>query len=158
MVNGSMQTGKLMCRGVRGATTASGNTHEAIVSATRELLQTLIDLNGIQEDEVASVIFTTSPDLTAAYPAQAARQCGWWQVALLGAQEMDIDDGLQLAIRILIHWNTTKGLGELQHVYMHGAERLRPDLYPTNKVVIDEDETPAEQVEINQLNSLETEE
>jgi chorismate mutase len=147
MVDGSMETTEsrqLMCRGVRGATTASSNTHEAIISATRELLQTLIDLNGIREEDVASVFFTTSPDLTAAYPAQAARQCGWWQVALLGAQEIDIPDGLKLAIRILIHWNTTKGLQELKHVYMHGAERLRPDLYPRNKVVIDEGEIPAE--------------
>jgi chorismate mutase len=159
-LNSSMETPEtkpLMCRGVRGATTASGNTPEAIVEATRELLQTLIDLNGISEDEVASVIFTTSPDLTAAYPAQAARQCGWWQVALLGAQEIDIPDGLKLAVRILIHWNTTKGLGELKHVYMHGAERLRPDLYPKNKVVIDDaDEAKSltEQDEINPLNQL----
>ena len=96
----------------------------------------MIDANGIEEEHVASVIFTTTPDLTAAFPAQAARKVGWWQVALMGMQEIDVPDGLPLAIRILIHWNTDKKLNEITHVYMHGAERLRPDLYPKNKLVV----------------------
>lgn len=142
-------TRQMMCRGVRGATTAVDNTHEAIVSATRELLQTLIERNGINEDEVASVLFTTSPDLTAAYPAQAARQVGWWQAPLLGMQEIAIPNGLDQAIRILIHWNTTKSPDELVHVYMRGAERLRPDLYPKNKLVIDEAPSQAPNQAVN---------
>ncbi len=126
-----------MVRGVRGATTASANTTDVIVSATRELLQTMIDTNGIDEEHVASVIFTTTPDLNAGFPAQAARLVGWQQTALLGAQEIDCPDGVPMCIRVLIHWNTTKPLAAIRHVYMHGAERLRPDLYPTNKIVLD---------------------
>ncbi|HEX2621857.1 MAG TPA: chorismate mutase [Phototrophicaceae bacterium] len=127
---------ELMCRGVRGATTVKDNTAEAIVNGTAELLQKMIEANGIEEDHVASVFFTTTPDLTAAFPAQAARKVGWWQVALMGTQEITVPDGLPLAIRILVHWNTTKKLDEIVHVYMHGAERLRPDLYPKNKLVL----------------------
>lgn len=125
-----------MFRGVRGATTATENTAEAILSATRELLQALIEVNGIEEDYVASVIFTTTPDLNAAYPAQAAREIGWRRTALMGCQEIEVPDGLKCCIRVLIHWNTTKGLDEIQHVYMRGAEKLRRDLYPDNKIVL----------------------
>jgi chorismate mutase len=135
-------TGVLMCRGVRGATTAEANTAEAILAATRDLLEMVISINGIQEEAVASVFFTTTPDLNAAYPAGAARAIGWTQTALIGAQEIDLPTGIPRCIRILIHWNTTKGIDELQHVYMRGAERLRPDLYPKNKVVLSEEQQP----------------
>lgn len=70
-----------ICRGIRGATTADANTAEAILSATRELLIELIRRNGIRQEDVASVIFTTTPDLTAEYPALAARQLGWHEAA-----------------------------------------------------------------------------
>ena len=126
-----------MLRGVRGATTVAANDAALILTATRELLEEVVLVNGIAEDDVASVIFTTTPDLNAVYPAQAARQMGWQRVALMGAQEIQIPDGLQMCIRVLVHWNTDKSQDELQHVYMHGAERLRPDLlYPKNKLVL----------------------
>lgn len=126
----------VMCRGVRGATTAIENSASAIISATAELLQSIIDANDIREEDVASVIFTTTPDLNAAFPAAAARQIGWVQVALLGAQEIDHPEGLPRTIRILVHWNTAKGIQELVHVYMRGAESLRPDLHPKNRLVV----------------------
>ncbi|MCC6612009.1 MAG: chorismate mutase [Anaerolineae bacterium] len=126
-----------MIRGVRGATTVTANSAEVIISATKELLQAMIDANGIEESHVASVFFTTTPDLDAAFPAQAARAVGWWEVALLGAQEINCPDGVPMCIRVLMHWNTPKALSDIRHVYMHGAERLRPDMYPTNKIVID---------------------
>lgn len=131
-------------RGVRGAITADENTPEAILSAARQLLEALVAANGIEEDDVASVIFTTSPDLTAAYPARAARDMGWRRTALLGCQEQDVTDGIQLCVRILIHWNTSKGLDEIVHVYMRDALTLRPDLYPDNKIVAEKQhkETP----------------
>lgn len=124
-------------RGVRGAITADDNTPEAILSATRQLLESLISANEIEEDDVASVIFTTSPDLTAAYPAKAARELGWRRTALLGCQETDVVNGISRCIRVLIHWNTSKGLDEVVHVYMRDALILRPDLYPDNKLVIE---------------------
>ena len=126
----------MMFRGVRGATTAAENTADAILSATRELLEVVIAANGIKEEYVASVIFTTTPDLNAAYPAQAGREIGWRRTALMGCQEIEVPDGLLMCIRILIHWNTEKGLDEIKHVYMRGTERLRRDLYPDNKIVL----------------------
>jgi len=117
----------MACRGLRGATTARANTPEAIHAAARELLARLIEANDLQVDDVASVIFTASPDLTAAYPAAAAREMGWHDVALLGAQEMDVQSGVGRCIRILIHWNTEKAAHELIHVYLNGATALRPD-------------------------------
>lgn len=125
-------------RGVRGATTADSNTADAILSATRELLEELIAENGIIEDDVASVIFTTTPDLTATFPAKAARDLGWRRTALLGAQEMDVPNSIAHCIRVLIHWNTDKSLDEIRHVYHRGTLILRPDLYPDNKLVVEE--------------------
>jgi chorismate mutase len=124
-------------RGVRGAITADADTAEAILGAARQLLQAVIEANEIEEDDVASVIFTTTGDLTAAYPAKAARDLGWRRTALLGAREMDMADGIPHCIRVLIHWNTSKGLDEIVHVYMLGAIALRPDLYPDNKIVVE---------------------
>ncbi len=118
----------MMIRGVRGAVTVDEDSPEAIWEATRELLQALIEANGIEEEQVASVIFTTTPDLTAAYPARAARDLGWTQTALMGMQEMDVPGGVPRCIRVLVHWNTARRIDELQHVFLRGAVVLRPDL------------------------------
>jgi chorismate mutase len=118
----------MMVRGVRGAITVDEDSAEAIWSGTREMLQALIAANGINEADVASAIFTTTPDLTAAYPARAARDLGWQQTALMGMQEMAVPGGLERCIRVLIHWNTAKQIDELQHVFLRGAVVLRPDL------------------------------
>jgi len=126
----------MMVRGVRGATTVKNNDADEILAATKELLAAIVEANGIEEEQVASVLFTTSPDLTAVYPAQAARDFGWRRVALMGSQEADIAGGLDHCIRILIHWNTERSLDEVQHFYLNDAVRLRPDLYPTNKIVL----------------------
>jgi chorismate mutase len=127
-------------RGVRGAITADSNTPEAVLSATRQLLEAMIKANEIEEDDVASVIFTATPDLNAAYPAKAARDLGWRRTALLGCQEMDVPNGIPYCVRILIHWNTPKSLDEIVHVYMRDALILRPDLYPDNKIVVEKRE------------------
>ncbi len=124
----------MMMRGVRGATRVEQNDSAEILQATRELLEQMIVLNQIEEDHVASVLFTTTPDLNACYPAQAAREIGWHQVALMGFQEIQVPNGMNTCIRVLIHWNTDKGLGEIKHVYMHDTVKLRPDLYPDNRV------------------------
>ncbi len=125
-------------RGVRGATTVDENTAEAILAATQELLEEMVKANDIDEEDVVSVFFTASPDLNATYPAKAARDMGWRRTALLGCQEMDVPDGIKHCIRILIHWSTPKSLDEITHVYMRRALILRPDLYPDNKLVIDD--------------------
>jgi chorismate mutase len=115
------------CRGIRGATTASENTREAIRAATRELLVEMVEENHIQPDDVASAIFTTTPDLDAEFPAVVARELGWLDTALLCGHEMNVPGSLQKCIRILIHWNTTRRADEIVHVYLHGAQVLRPD-------------------------------
>ena len=117
-----------MIRGVRGAITVDANSPAAILAAAGELLETMIDRNGIDEDEVASVLFTTTPDLTAAYPAKAARLLGWTRAALMGFAEADVEDGLPMCIRVLIHWNTDRPLDEIRHVFLRGAVALRPDI------------------------------
>jgi chorismate mutase len=124
--NGSRQ-GETQVRGIRGATIAAENSEEAILAATRELLYTMIQANGIAPEDVASVHFTTTVDLNATYPALAARQLGWFDVALLCGHEMDIPGSLGRCIRILIHWNTRRRLEEIVHVYLHEARNLRPD-------------------------------
>ena len=116
-----------MCRGVRGATTVKENTRDAILEATREMLYILIRVNDIRPDDVASTYFTTTTDLNATYPALAARQLGWYDVALLCGHEMQVPDGLARCIRVLIHWNTPRSAGEIVHVYLREAKNLRPD-------------------------------
>lgn len=117
----------IQCRGVRGATVATANTPEAIWAATRELLFAMIHYNGIQAADVASAYFTTTADLTAAYPATAARQLGWFDVPLLCGHEMNVPNSLGNCVRILLHWNTRKEQPEIHHIYLHEAVTLRPD-------------------------------
>jgi chorismate mutase len=115
------------CRGVRGATTADSNSPADIVRATRELLALMIRRNGIRPDDVASAIFSTTPDLDAEFPALAARQLGWFDVALMCTHELDVPGSVRRCIRILVHWNTDKPPGEIVHVYVKEAAHLRPD-------------------------------
>ncbi len=114
-------------RGIRGATVAAENTRDSILDATRELLLALIDANGIAPDDVASAWFTTSPDLDADYPALAARELGWCDVALLCAHEMAVPHGLPRCVRILIHLNTDLPPQAIKHIYLGEAASLRPD-------------------------------
>lgn len=114
-------------RGIRGATVASANTPEAIRGATRELLEALIGANGLNPADVASAIFSVTPDLTAEAPARAARDLGWDEAAMLCLAEMSVPGALPRCIRVLIHWNTDKWPDEVRHVYLHAAGRLRPD-------------------------------
>ena len=116
------------CRGVRGATTVDANTAEAILLATRELLEALVIANDLEHGDLASAIFTVTQDLNAAFPARAARDLGWTEVALLCSHEIDVPGGLAGCIRVLLHWNTERAASEVKHVYLRGAERLRPDL------------------------------
>jgi chorismate mutase len=126
-LNGPEASPPIVCRGVRGATTVTENNREAILVATRELLRLIIRSNGIRGEDVASVFFTTTTDLNAEYPALAARQLGWMDVALMCSHEMSLPHGVPLCVRVLIHWNTNRGQKEIHHIYLHGAAALRPD-------------------------------
>ena len=114
-------------RGLRGATTATANTSQAILEATEELLSALQEANGFAPEDVESAIFTSSPDLTAEYPARAARRLGWTDVPLLGTAEVAVPTGLQRCIRVLLHFYTTKSQRSLKHMYLREASKLRPD-------------------------------
>lgn len=118
-------------QGLRGAAVAEHDRVESILSATRELLQALLTANPtLDPASIASAIFTTTSDLTAVYPARAARQLGWDHVPLLCTQEIPVPAGLQRCIRVLIHWNTDLPQGEIHHVYLRKASTLRPDIAP----------------------------
>jgi chorismate mutase len=119
-------------RGVRGATFVEADTAEAILEATRELLAAIADANAIDTEDIASVLFTTTPDLHAAFPARAARQLGWTDVPLLGATEMDAPEGWTRAVRVLLHWNTTRPQNEIVHVYLRGSVVMRAKDPPTH--------------------------
>jgi len=115
-------------RGIRGAITAEANTEEAIVQATGELLQRMAEANGVEADEIAAIIFTCTPDLTAAFPAEAARRLKWTTVPLLTATEVGVPGALPRCVRVLMLWNTARSQEEVVHVYLRGAQVLRPDL------------------------------
>ncbi len=120
-------------RGVKGATTTEGTSVEDVLTATEELLRALVDENGIEQDDIAAIQFTTSPDLVAEFPAVAARErLGWNHVPLMCGHEMAPPGALSKCIRILILWNTEKAQNEIQHAYMNGAAKLRPDLSTAN--------------------------
>ena len=119
--------GRLMVRGVRGATTVNSDNEDEILEATRELLEMVIRVNGIEIEDIASIYLTTTPDLTATFPAFAARQMGWFDLALICGHEMNVPGALDKCIRVLIHWNTTKKQTEIGHVYLRDAKSLRPD-------------------------------
>jgi len=116
-------------RGVRGATASEKDDPENILSATRKLLNTILNENpGMVIEDIASVLFTATDDLNSVYPARAAREMGWNQVPLISAREIPVPGGLAGCIRILIHWNTDTPQSEIRHVYLGTAASLRPDL------------------------------
>jgi chorismate mutase len=115
-------------RAIRGATTASANTVEAIREAVTELLDELETRNQFDPDDIISAIFTTTRDLDAIFPASIARERPHWDnVALLDVQQMHVEGSLERCIRFLIHVNTPVSKLEIYHPYLRGAKNLRPD-------------------------------
>lgn len=141
----------MRCRGVRGATTAAGNTAEAILEATRELLFVIMRANHMALEDVTSVFFTTTVDLNATYPALAARQLGWYDAALMCGHEMQVPDSLPRCIRVLIHWNTLRGMKEIVHVYLREAKSLRPDRKSLPEIPLEEIEAAARNIDFQAL-------
>ncbi len=117
----------MWCRGIRGAITVSENTKEAIIAASKELLQNLMEANEVEISDVACILFTTTPDLNAAFPAAAARELGWTQVPLLCGHEMNVPVSLSSCLRILVLFNTNKRNEEIVHVYLGDAVTLRDE-------------------------------
>lgn len=92
------------------------------------MLALMIRRNQIDAADISSAIFTVTRDVNAEFPALAARQLGWLGVPLLCGYEIDVPGSLPNCIRVLIHWNTDKAQEAIEHVYIHDAVRLRPDL------------------------------
>lgn len=115
------------CRGIRGATTVAANTREHVLAATKELLQEMVRANGVEKENVACILFTTTPDIDAEFPAVAARGLGFSEAALLCGHEMNVPGSLPMCLRILILFNTEKRAEEIVHVYIKGAKGLRPE-------------------------------
>ena len=119
-------------RGIRGATTAAANTAEAIIEATDELLQELTRVNELDTTEICFAFFTTTHDLTAEFPAYAARRLGWVDVPLLCSHDMDVKlpnpRGVPMCIRILLLYNTESPQSAMRAVYLRGAQAIKADL------------------------------
>jgi chorismate mutase len=119
-------------RGIRGATTAATNTAEAITEATEELLRELVFLNNLDTADICFAYFTTTRDLTAEYPAFAARKIGWLDVPLLCGHDMDVQlpnpRGVPMCVRVLLLFNTPRPQSAMRFAYMRGAQAIKADL------------------------------
>ncbi len=115
-------------RGLRGASTCLANSEQEITEVTQELLLAMLERNGLSHDDVISVLFTATPDLTAIFPALAARGIGFGDVALLCATEIDVPGAMPLTVRVLLHAYSDRPRDELRHVYLRNAQSLRDDL------------------------------
>jgi chorismate mutase len=115
-------------RAIRGATQIAANTPESIGEATKELLSAILEENGLSVDDLISVFLTVTPDINAAFPAASAREIGFQSVPLLCAVEIDVPGALKMALRVMLHCNTTKKMSEISHIYLHGAKALRRDI------------------------------
>ncbi|GAF86719.1 unnamed protein product [marine sediment metagenome] len=118
----------MLVRGIRGAIIVNSNTKEEIIEITKELLVALQRENNFKIEDIVSIFFNATPDLNAAFPAQAARELGWDRVPLFDMQEIDVPGSLPRCIRILIQINCSKSQQEIRHCYLRGAKILRKDL------------------------------
>jgi chorismate mutase len=116
--------------GIRGAVSVKENNREEILSSTRELLREMVEANSIGIEDIASVIFTATTDLDAAFPAEAAREMGWTAAALLDAVEIPVPGSMPRVVRVLILVNVTEDFNP-RHVYLGNCKNLRPDLSET---------------------------
>ena len=117
---------QIACRGIRGATTADNNDRESIIDASKELLESIVNENDLTVGDIAAAFFTTTKDLTAEYPAVAARRSlGWTDVALSNTHEMEVPNDISRCIRVLILVNTDKKQSEINNIYLKDAINLR---------------------------------
>ncbi|TDC82359.1 chorismate mutase [Actinomadura sp. 7K507] len=115
-------------RAVRGATQVEADDRDQILEATTELVSEVMSRNELSTDDVISVIFTTTPDLAAEFPALAARKLGFHEVPLLCASEIAVPGALPRVIRLMAHIETDLPRADVQHVYLRGATALRLDI------------------------------
>ena len=115
-------------RGIRGATLLAADDADEMRDAVTELLSEMLRANDVDHEQIVSIILTGTPDIHSAFPAAAARGLGLTDVPLLCAQELDITGAVERAVRVLMHADLPLARGDVQHVYLRGAEVLRQDL------------------------------
>jgi chorismate mutase len=115
-------------RAVRGAIQVDRDDRDEVLDATTELLRTVLERNGLTQEDLISVVFTATPDLTSEFPAYAARQMGFVDVPLLCASEIDVAGAMPRVLRVLAHVETDLPRSQVQHAFLRGAAALRRDL------------------------------
>lgn len=118
----------MVVRAFRGAAVIKEDTKEEIFDAVEQLITNIMSLNNLKAEDMTDIIFTVTPDITAAFPAAGVRKLGITDVPMLDMAAPAVEGALQMCIRVMVHANTDKGNGELNHVYLGGAAALRPDL------------------------------
>lgn len=117
-----------MVRAIRGAITVDDNTPQDILNSTNQILKEIVKANSLIEEDIISILFSTTKDLDATFPAVAARQLGWADTPLMCTHEIDVPGSLEKCVRVLMHVNTEASKKQISHVYLKGATALRPDL------------------------------
>jgi chorismate mutase len=117
-----------MVRGLRGATTVDEDTAAQVTERSQELMREVMTRNELVEDDIVSIVFTATPDVTSIFPATAIREIGFGAVPLLCAAEIPVPGAMPLCVRVLLHVYTARSRDEIHHVYLHGAQGLRDDL------------------------------
>ena len=115
-------------RALRGAITIDNDTRDQVIERTAQLIQTMMERNGVEKNDLISIIFTATDDIASEFPAAAARELGISDVPLLCARELDVLDAVGLCVRVMMHLYTEKEPAALRHVYLEGAVPLRSDL------------------------------
>lgn len=136
-LNPNIMEVRMATRGVRGATTIDFDDNgEMVLERTKELLQAIMNANPtMNTTDIASALFTVTDDIHSVFPALAAREMGWEQVPLMCAQEISVQNSMPFCIRVLLHWNTDIQQNQINHIYLHRAEKLRPDLTINNDFI-----------------------
>lgn len=115
-------------RAIRGATQLEVDERQHLLERSAELVRAVLEANDLDSDDLISILFTVTPDLRSEFPAVAGRQVGLVDVPLICAQEIDVPHALPRVVRIMMHAETSRERDKIQHVYLHGAVSLRPDL------------------------------
>lgn len=115
-------------RALRGATTVDLDSVEQVTERVQVLVTAMLETNGVDKDDLISILFTATDDITSIFPATAARGVGLGDVPLICARELSIVGGTPLCIRVMMHLTTDRSRAELHHVYLEGAKGLRDDL------------------------------
>lgn len=115
-------------RAARGAIVVAEDTAASVHASTGRLLASLLERNGVDHDDLISILFTVTDDLRSAFPAEAARRMGMGDVPLLCAREIPVAGAMPSVVRVLMHFHSERALDQVTHVYLDGAEKLRDDL------------------------------